>query len=100
MTEYYNVSLMYGAGQHLEGARGTADEVVTHTLEKARDTAKAWCREGKRRKYYQDRAAVISKRIKPGVVKILETYVEDVGGSGRAVCTRSYNAKTGRSKLL
>lgn len=88
VVRMYNVTKGYG---HFK------KETRTSSLSKARAVAKAWC---SGRKPERDRAAIISKFVGTKKVAMLETYVEDTGGSGRAVCTRRYNAKTGRSTEL
>lgn len=89
MVIYYRVIRMYGNS----GIR----DIEVRSLAKARAVAKKWCAGA-----HRDRAAVISTSafIGPKKPGLLETYVSDTGGSGRAVCTRRYNAKTGRSTVL
>jgi len=97
MPNEYHIQKMYNVRpQHRPLEHSIAKAA---NLQKAREEAEGWCK-GKNKEPH-DRAAVITL-FSPERRQhlLLETYVEDTGGSGKVVCTRKYNPKTGKSTLV
>lgn len=101
MTKYI-VARMFNV-ESPDSFKNILKDIPFSSLTMARIAAKNWCMNSKSK--YKQRAAVIAIQFPSGVPgfphsKVIETYVEDTGGSGKAVQTRKYNTETKKSRLI